>query len=162
MSRSSESGYSSDECQIRSPSNIVIKKDARKFARSYAVVDEIMKSANGVIYNGIDLKTRRPVVIKQIPRNVIGQYFNVNGRMCPSEIYYHFMAFEKSPNFVAKPLAWFEKRSSFVVVMDKFENGIDLFEFSQTYGAINEEAAKVIFHQIVKCSQNMLELCTEI
>ena len=59
MSRSSESGYSSDECEFRSPSNIVIKKDARKFARSYAVVDEIMKSANGVIYNGIDLKTRR-------------------------------------------------------------------------------------------------------
>ena len=156
MRRNSESGYSSDECQIRSPSNILIKKDARKFARNYTVVDEIMKSANGVIYRGVDLKTRHHVVIKQIPRNVIRQYFNVNGRMCPSEIYYHFLAFEKSPNFVAKPLAWFEKRSSFVLVMENFENSTDIFELSKKYGQINEEAAKVIFHQIVKCSKELL------
>ena len=154
MRNNSESGYSSDECQLRSPSNIAIKKDARRFARSYTVVDQLMKSANGVLYNGVENGTGRKVVIKQIPRSVIRQYFNVNGRNCPSEIFFHFQAYEAS-RLVVKPLAWFEKRSSFVIVMESFENSIDVFEFSKKFGAINEEAAKVIFHQIVKAAAEL-------
>ena len=151
---SSESGYSSDECRIRSPSNLIIKKDERKFQRNFEVTDLLTESANGVLYNGFNLRSGKPVVIKQIPRNVIGQYFNVNGRMCPSEIYFHLKA-SKVCQTVVKPIAWFERRSSFVLVMEKFENAIDLFDFSRTYGAIKEEPAKVIFNQIARCAAEL-------
>ena len=151
---SSESGYSSGECRIRSPSNLIIKKDERKFQRNFEVTDLLTESANGVLYNGFNLRSGKPVVIKQIPRNVIGQYFNVNGRMCPSEIYFHLKA-AKVCQTVVKPIAWFERRSSFVLVMEKFENAIDLFEFSRTHGAINEEAAKIIFNQVARCASRL-------
>jgi len=107
MSRNSESGYSSDECQTRSPSNHVINKDAKIFAQRYSVEDELMKSANGVLYTGFDLRSGTPVVIKQIPRDVVGEYKIVDGRMIPSEIYYHVKSAELS-KFVVKPLDWFE------------------------------------------------------
>ena len=151
---SSESGYSSDECRARSPSNLLIKKDERKFQKSFEVTDLITKSANGVLYNGFNLRTGKRIVIKQIPRNLIGQYFNVNGRMCPSEIFFHFKA-AKVCESVVKPIAWFERRSSFVLVMETFENALDLFQFSRTYGAINEEPAKIIFNQISRCANQL-------
>ena len=154
MSRNSESGYSSDECQTRSPSNHVINKDAKIFAQRYSVEEELMKSANGVLYTGFDVRSGKPVVIKQIPRDVVGEYKIVDGRMIPSEIYYHVKSSELSKS-VVKPLDWFERRSSFVLVMEKPENSIDLFEFSQKYGSINEDAAKVIWKQIVECAQKL-------
>jgi len=86
MSRNSESGYSSDECQVRSTSNHVINKDAKLFAQRYSVEEELMKSANGVLYTGFDVRSGDQVVIKQIPREVVGDYKIVDGRMIPSEI----------------------------------------------------------------------------
>ena len=154
MSQSSESGYSSDECQLQSPNNAVIARDAKLFARKYCVEDELMKSANGVLYTGFQIKTGRPVVIKQIPRNVISKYEIVGSRMVPSEIYMHAKAYEFSKS-VVEPLDWFERRSSFVLVLEKPENSMDLFEFSKKFGRINEGAAKVIFKQIVECSNEL-------
>ena len=152
----SESGYSSDECQIKSPKNAVIDRDAKLFARKYTVEDELMKSANGVLYTGFQIKTGKPVVIKQIPRNIISKYEIVGSRMVPSEIFMHAKAYEFSKS-VVEPLDWFERRSSFVLVMEKPENSMDLFEFSKKYGRINEEAAKVIFKQIVECSNQLFK-----
>ena len=154
MSRSSESGYSSDECEIRSPSNHVIQKDQIRFDRSYEVSDLLTKSANGVIYNGFCLRTGNPVVIKQIPRDVISTYVQLDHRLCPAEIAFHFEAAQVSEQ-VARPLDWFERRSSFVLVMEKFENAMDLFDFSRQFGAIPEEPAKIIFHQLAQCARDL-------
>ena len=154
MSRSSESGYSSDECEIRSPSNHVIQKDQIRFDRFYEVSDLLTKSANGVIYNGFCLRTGNPVVIKQIPRDVISTYIQLDHRLCPAEIAFHFEAAQVSEQ-VARPLAWFERRSSFVLVLEKFENAMDLFEFSRQFGAIPEAPAKVIFQQLAQCARDL-------
>ena len=118
MSQTSvESGYSSDNGASRSPNNFLIEKDQRKFDRNFEVTDLLTKSVNGVIYNGIHLRSGKEVVIKQIPRNVVQEYFEIDGRLVPSEIYFHFHAFAISKS-VVKPIAWFEKRSSFVLVME--------------------------------------------
>ena len=154
MSHHSESGYSSDESQVRSRSNINIERDERRFAKTYAVVNQLVDSTNGVIFNGVHIRSGREVIIKQIPKKVVSEYFNVNGRMCPSEIYFHFEAF-KVTNLVVKPIGWFERRSSYVLVMEPFEDGIDLFQFSSDRGAVNEEAVKLIFHQIVECASKL-------
>ena len=135
-------------------SKSIINKDKKLLAKNYAVVDQLVKSANGVLYNGVDRRSGEKVIIKQIPRRVIRHYFNVDERMCPSEIYFHFQA-SKVTNLVVKPLDWFETRSSFVLVMEEFENGIDLFELSKLYGAIKEKSVKVIFHQIVECASKL-------
>ena len=156
MSRSSESGYSSDECEMRSPSNHAIQKDQIRFDRNFEVSDLLTKSANGVIYNGFCLRTGNQVIIKQIPRDVISTYVQLGNRLCPSEIAFHFEAAEVSQS-VVRPLDWFERRSSFVLVMEKFENAIDLFEFSRIYGAIPEEPAKIIFRQLVQCARDLDE-----
>ena len=155
MSQTSlESGYSSDNCGSRSPNNFMIEKDQRKFARNFEVIDLLAESANGIIYNGIHIRSGKSVVIKQIPRKIVQDYFEIDGRMVPSEIYLHFHAYAISKT-VVKPIAWFEKRSSFVLVMEKVQNAIDLWEFSNTFGAIPENAAVAIFSQIFKCAEKL-------
>ena len=47
-------------------------------------------------------------------------------------------------------LDWFERRTSYVIVIEKPQNSMDLFEFSKQFGAIKEEPAKIIIKQIVK------------
>ncbi|CAG5084421.1 Oidioi.mRNA.OKI2018_I69.PAR.g10637.t1.cds [Oikopleura dioica] len=152
MSRNSESGYSSDE-NIVSPQE-QIAKDQRRFAKTYEVEEEMMKSANGIIYTGFHHKTEQRVVIKQIPRNKISEFKQVQNRPVPSEIYYHFKAAQAS-NFVVAPLDWYERRSSFVLVMERLDGYVDLFEFANKNGAINEEAVRIIAGQLITCCMEL-------
>ena len=144
MSQTSiESGYGSDNFINSSPNNFYIRKDARKFERKYKVLDLIMQSANGVIYSGSCNQTGSEVVIKQIPRGNISGFKMIKNRLCPNEIYYQLIANKTSEN-VVKVLDWFEKKSSFVIVMEKPENSCDLFELINEIGGINEDAAKIV------------------
>ena len=152
MSRNSESGYSSDE-NIVSPQE-QIASDQRRFAKTYEVEAEMMRSANGIIYTGFEYASRQQIVIKQIPRGKISEFKQVQERSVPGEIYYHFKAAQASST-VVRPLDWYERRSSFVLVMEKLDGFVDLFEFSKKHGAINEEAASIIIGQLVTCCMEL-------
>lgn len=89
-----------------------------------------------------------PVVVKQIPKSRISKFVCVEGRSIPSEIYFHMTA-SGAPG-VVKALEFFERRTSWVLIMEKPSNSIDLFEFSSQFGALSEDAAKIIFRQVVE------------
>ena len=152
MSRNSESGYSSDENTISPQEQIA--QDQRRFAKKYDVEDEMMRSANGILYTGREISTEEPVVIKQIPRGKISEFKQVQNRHVPSEIYYHFKAAQAS-DYVVAPLDWYERRSSFVLVMERLDGFVDLFEFSKQHGAINEEAVRIIAGQLITCCMEL-------
>lgn len=152
MSRNSESGYSSDENTISPQEQIA--QDQRRFAKCFDVEEEMMRSANGILYTGREISTGEPVVIKQIPRGKISEFKQVQNRPVPSEIYYHFKAAQAS-DYVVAPLDWYERRSSFVLVMEHLNGFVDLFEFSKKYGAINEEAVRIIAGQLVTCCMEL-------
>ena len=152
MSLNYESGYSSDE-SVKTPS-MSIRRDERRFSKNYEILDLLTKSANGIIYEGFHVKSQTPVIIKQIPRNSVSEFINVKGRKIPSEIYYQFKGSEATET-VVKPIDWFEKVSCFVLVMEKFENSMDLFDFSKMYGAISEELAREIFIQIAEAAESL-------
>ena len=78
----------------------------------------------------------------------------MNGRQVPSEIYYQFKAAEAS-EAVVQPIDFFERKSSFVLVMEKIDEVTDLYEFVREHGALSEEAALFIFKQVVEAVQEM-------
>ena len=49
---------------------------------------------------------------------------------------------------VVKVYDWYERNSSFVMVMERPQNSTDLFELSTKCGAIKKEPAKIIFKQV--------------
>jgi serine/threonine protein kinase len=148
-----ESGYTSDE-EITFNKSQIISADAKRFAKSFSIEEEIIKSANGIVYSGFDLSTGEAVIVKQIPKTCISEYVSMNGRQVPSEIYFQFKAAEAS-EAVVQPIDFFERKSSFVLVMEKIDEVTDLYEFVREHGALSEEAALFIFKQVVEAVQEM-------
>ena len=87
-----------------------------------------------------------PVVVKQIPKSRITHHIE----SVPPEIYYHRRSSEISG--VCALLDWYERRTSWVLVLERDEHSIDLFELSSQYGALGEDAARVILRQVVQTS----------
>jgi len=73
----------------------------------------------------------------------------VADRMVPPEVYYHLSAYDTPESRIIKPLDYFERNSSHVLVLEYLENSIDLFELIKQKGPLNEEIVKVIFAQIL-------------
>ena len=136
-----------------------INRDSKEFRTKYFTEKVLNNSANGVIYQGIEyfmwqllrllgyrISDEYPVVIKQVPRSKIHKMMAIKDRPIPAEFYYHLHASDSEG--VVKVLDWYERRTSFVLVMEKPPNSIDLFEFSRNFGAIKEEPAKIIIKQV--------------
>ena len=148
-----ESGYTSEE-EISFNNLEIIAADAKRFAKSFSIEEEIIKSANGIVYSGFDLSTGEAVIVKQIPKTSVSEYIVMDGRQIPSEIYFQFKAGEAC-EAVVQPIDFFERKSSFVIVMERMENVTDLFEFNRQHGPLSEEAALFIFKQVVEAVQEM-------
>ena len=87
-----------------------------------------------------------PVVVKQIPKSRITQLIE----SVPPEIYYHRRASDISG--VCALLDWYERRTSWVLVLERDQRSVDLFELSSQYGALGEDAARVILRQVLQTS----------
>ena len=162
-----ESGYGSADSEPEvnppTPNQPRILADSIHFQENFEVSKLLMNSANGIIYEGFWLKTGQPVIFKQLPRANVTNWILFDGQLVPAEIGYHFMAYQKSRDFgvISRPITWLEKRSSFVLVIEKMANCCDLFELSKKYGKLNEEPVKIIFNQLVKMwkSLNISNIC---
>ena len=136
------SGYSSDEFDC----DQYFKSELVRFKRSFKVLSLMIKSANGTLYNGINRATKKTVVIKNIPKkskNLV--WMKNNDRRVPAEIKFHQIATSASKQAV-ELIDFFEQKNTFIMILEKPENSIDLLEFVNTYGALDFEIAK----QIVK------------
>ena len=156
MFRREESGYGSTESLLEtsppSPNWTRIAADAVRLQTEFEVTELLMNSANGIVYQGHCLATGQEVIFKQIPRTTVPNWMFHDGSLVPAEIAFHFAAFRLATNeTICRPVAWLEKRSSFVLILEKLGGGncMDLFELSKKYGAIAEEPVKIIFSQLV-------------
>ena len=87
-----------------------------------------------------------PVVVKQIPKSRITSHIGT----LPPEIHFHLKA--TGADGVCPLLDFFERRTSWVLVLARNKNSIDLFELSSQYGALGEDAARIILRQVVQTS----------
>ena len=157
MYQRDESGYGSADSMTDvnppSPNFSRINRDAVRFQEEFEVTDLLMNSANGVLYNGRCLLSGNDVIFKQLPRANVPNWAYLDGDLVPAEIATHFRTFKISQEagVICKPIAWLEKRSSFVIVLEKLggKNCCDLFELSRKYGALAEDPTKIIFSQII-------------
>jgi len=116
-----------------------------------------MESANGVLFSAAEKATGHPVCFKKVKKSDTHSYKRLDsGCLMPSEFYFHFKAAEVSSS-VVKPLTWLESRKYYLIVMEKPEYSIDLFEFIKEFGTLSESAAFNILSQLVECSKLLHE-----
>lgn len=147
-STSTDDGYNSEPNQSNADHQKHITRDTAIFKKKYQVIELLTNSANGTVYAGIDITTKRRVVIKQVPKTSITNFVNVDGRPVPREFHLHRLA-SSSTVGVVRAIEWFERRSSWTLVMERPDNCIDLFDFTSQYGTMTDECVIAIIKRVV-------------
>ena len=134
-----------------------IQKSSRILHQFYQNIELMIKSANGTLYKAIEVGTKRSVCIKQIDKSRTKSFKSINQNLIPSEIYYHFRAYEASPRYVVEPIVWLEFQTYYAIVMERPLESDDLFEISRKKGAFDEKRALIILTQAVRCARDLHE-----
>ena len=153
-----DEGYGSDHLHsspMKRKIESALARESAAFKENYKVLGVIHNSANGTIYDCIRKVDGLSCVAKQVSKTKISQWVVVpnSGRRIPKEFYFHQLA--SSVDGVIGVLDYFERRTSWVLVMEKPENSTDLFEVSSEVGRFDESVAKVIWRQICQTTLNL-------
>lgn len=123
-------------------------RQAKEFKQKYYIEKVIINSANGIIYQGHRKSDGLKICAKQVSKQRVVNWENYEGQRIPREFHLHLIA---SPIVgVVQAIEFFERKTSFVLIMEKPEDFIDVYEFTQLYGSLKENPARVIFDQVVK------------
>jgi len=118
------------------------------FLGKYCIGKTLGKGGFGVVYGGRRKKDGAPIAVKHVPkRRNIKLTSKVNGRKVPSELQW-LLDLQDVPG-VIKLLDFYERADSFIYVMEKPENCMDLYDYIDEKKTIDKEVARNFFKQIV-------------
>lgn len=125
-----------------------IEEDEKRLRRRFRHIKLFKKSANGTLYQAIDIADEeKPVILKEIKKTE--KRYDFPGRPgCPEEIHWHYLAYEAMPEKIVKPIDWFERRSTFILVLERPVGFYDLHDVCEKYAPIDEISAFKVTSQI--------------
>ncbi|CAI2347824.1 unnamed protein product [Caenorhabditis sp. 36 PRJEB53466] len=124
------------------------KHSVKEFKRKYEVLDEIGRGGFGIVYEATSRTDgQQPVAVKFVQHKHVRSWTMTCRQLIPSEVC-HLETCEDIPG-VIRILDWFANSKGFLIVMERPENCMDLFDMVSVHGPLNEEMAKFIFKQAV-------------
>ncbi|KAK2167826.1 hypothetical protein LSH36_23g01022 [Paralvinella palmiformis] len=118
------------------------------FEKTY-VIEKILGSGGfGTVYAGTRKKDGKPVAIKHIAKEKVTEFAQLNGQTVPIEI--SLLEKVSHVNGVIGLFDFFEKKDSYILVMERPEPVKDMFDYITEKGALNEQLAQQFFRQIVE------------
>lgn len=117
------------------------------FEQAYKVGDVLGKGGFGVVYAGIRTRDSKPVAIKHVAKARVTEWSTLCGRTVPLEL--KLLHSVQSVPGVIKLLDFYERRDSYIYVLERSMHSKDLFDFITEKRALHEEVAKNFFQQVV-------------
>ncbi|GFY70144.1 hypothetical protein TNIN_224651 [Trichonephila inaurata madagascariensis] len=124
----------------------VREKDS--FEKSYRVGKLIGKGGFGTVFAGIRIRDNTLVAIKHVERKKVTDWGQLNGCQVPLEI----CLLKKVSHIkgVIKLLEYYERADHFIIIMERFEHSIDLYDYITNKVVLEEKLSRVLFHQVVE------------
>jgi serine/threonine protein kinase len=141
-------------CQLEYPnrfrgSSDYVQIQMEEFKAKYEVTGIIGRGGGGTVYSGYRRLDRSPCAIKQVPKVKVKRWGRINNLKVPIE-FDLLNRVNRKHSSIIEMLDWYERRSSFVLVMERPPHSIDLFEFINRRGAVEEFNTKYMLRQLVE------------
>ena len=101
------------------------------------------------MYSGIRRYDRCIVAIKQVPKGKVKRWGKIDGFKVPIEFDLLNRVHNKHDSIISM-LDWYERRTSYVLIMERPPNSIDLFEYINKKGVLVEDTARHMIKQLVE------------
>ncbi|RCN46469.1 kinase domain protein [Ancylostoma caninum] len=120
---------------------------AKEFRRQYTVLEEIGRGGFGIVYRAVRIADNLPVAVKFVEHKHVREWTMTCNQLIPSEVC-HLETCKDVPG-VIRLIDWFANSKGFLIVMERPENCMDIFDLISTYGRLDEDSARAIFIQVV-------------
>ncbi|XP_043207111.1 serine/threonine-protein kinase pim-3-like isoform X2 [Amphibalanus amphitrite] len=118
------------------------------FQQTYTVGKVLGKGGFGTVYAGVRNRDRLPVAVKHVLKRSVASWGLLNFQRVPLEVIL-LKDVQHIPG-VVKCLDWYERQDSFILVLERPDNCIDLFDYISERGALEERVARSFFKQVVR------------
>lgn len=127
----------------------------KNFAKRYRLESEIGRGGFGCVYSATKLDTNEKVAIKEFPRSSVLSFAEGDGSSLPMEVF----ALRKVQGVegVIQLLDFHTLGVTYMMVMEKPQNAIDLFDLVTRAGRLSEPTAKKLLWQIVRAVHGCVE-----
>jgi len=127
----------------------------RRFDQLYRTEDVIGTGGSGHVCRGFRVEDNLPVAIKFIGLYQIHNWGRDAGEVVPNEI--ALMKRIAPHKHVIKLIDWFRRPQGFVMVLERPESSMDLYDFINQRHPMDEELIRVLFWQILQAIQHCLK-----
>jgi len=127
----------------------------RSFDQLYHMEDVIGTGGSGHVYRGFRIEDNLPVAVKFIGLYQIRNWGRDGGEAVPSEI--ALMKRINPHKHVIKLIDWFRRPQGFVMVLERPEASMDLYDFINQRHPMDEELIRDLFWQILQAVQHCVQ-----
>ena len=113
----------------------------------YWVGEELGRGGFGTVYSGLRIADNLPVAIKRVARHMVTEWADLGGHRVPLEL--KLLQKVQSVPGVIRLYDFFERRNSFVYILERPSHSIDLFDHITKMGTLTEDVARGFLRSII-------------